>query len=87
MLQPEQVCSAGSVLVTFKSRLSVPPYRIENQCEDVKIFFAQTSVAQLHERKFWNTLDPMVGGNAMPYAWDEPTQEHKLTVQVGPVKI
>ena len=77
-----RVCCAGSVLVTFKSRLSVPPYRIENQCEDVKVFFAQTSVAQLHERKFWNTLDPMSGGNAMPYAWDEPTQEHKLTVQV-----
>ncbi|KAK9867091.1 hypothetical protein WJX84_006946 [Apatococcus fuscideae] len=75
------VGTSGSVLVTFKSRLSVPPYRIENQCEDVKIFFAQTSVAQLHERKFWNTLDPMPGGNAMPYAWDEPTQDHKLTVQ------
>ena len=35
------VSSAGTVLVTFKSRLSLPPYRIENACSDVAIWFAQ----------------------------------------------
>ena len=75
-------CNAGSLLVTFKSRLSVPPYRIENMSSDVVIFFAQRSVA--HQRSKWNWLTPAPGGNKMAYAWDEPIQDHSMTIRVGP---
>jgi hypothetical protein len=39
------VCGAGTVLITFKSRLSLPPYRIENATSDVAIWFAQVRVS------------------------------------------
>lgn len=32
---------SGIVLVTFKSRASVPPYRVENACADVAVAIAQ----------------------------------------------
>jgi len=35
--------AAGTVMVTFKSRYSLPPYRIENACADVVCWFAQVS--------------------------------------------
>ncbi|KAL0018632.1 hypothetical protein WJX77_009530 [Trebouxia sp. C0004] len=70
---------SGSLLVTFKSRLSVPPYRIENMSSDVVIFFAQRSVA--HQRSKWNWLTPAPGGNKMAYAWDEPIQDHSMTIR------
>ena len=73
--------SAGALLVTFKSRLSVPPYRIENMSSDVVIFFAQRSVA--HHRSKWNWLTPVQGGNKMAYAWDEPIQDHYMTIRVS----
>lgn len=41
------VCDAGTVLITFKSRLSLPPYRIENATSDVAIWFAQVRVSAL----------------------------------------
>ena len=75
------VSAAGSLLVTFKSRLSVPPYRIENMSADVVIFFAQRSVA--HQRSKWNWLTPAPGGNKMAYAWDEPIHDHSMTIRVG----
>ncbi|KAK9815754.1 hypothetical protein WJX72_009012 [[Myrmecia] bisecta] len=81
---------SGSVLVTFKSPLSVPPYRIENHCEDVIVFFAQDAVHR--DRTKWNWLEPRLGGAAMAYAWDEPNMEHRLRVQacvtgkVGPLQ-
>lgn len=74
-------CGVGSLLVTFKSRLSVPPYRIENMSGDVVIFFAQRSVA--HQRSKWNWLTPAPGGNKMAYAWDEPIHEHYMTIRVS----
>lgn len=37
------VGSTGSVQVTLKRPTSVPPYRIENRCKDVHLFFAQAS--------------------------------------------
>ena len=70
----------GCVLITFKSRLSVPPYRIENKTKDVMIYFAQAGVAGDRER--WNWLRPTAGGCALPYAWDEPKLSHKMQVQV-----
>lgn len=70
------------VLITFKSRLSVPPYRIENLCKDVVVFFAQAGLAG--QRDKWNWLLPSATGQAasMAYAWDEPTSDHILQVQV-----
>ena len=68
-------------MVTFKSRLSVPPYRIENMCSDVVVFFAQAPIASL--RNVWNWLTPRAGGNKMAFAWDEPTQQHRLQVRVS----
>ena len=38
------VHDAGTVLITFKSRLSLPPYRIENATSDVAIWFAQVCI-------------------------------------------
>lgn len=72
--------SAGTVLITFKSPNSIPPYRIENHCDDVFVYFAQSRVARDHDK--WNWLQPRVGGARMAYAWDEPIMEHQLTVQV-----
>ena len=71
---------AGCVLVTFKSRLSVPPYRIENKTSDVVVYFAQSTLTASREK--WNWLVPKPGGSAMAYAWDEPTAFHRLQVQV-----
>ena len=68
------------MLVTFKSRLSVPPYRIENMSNDVVIYFAQSALAG--DRSKWNWLLPDAGGSAMAYAWDEHTLEHRLQIQV-----
>ena len=70
----------GTVLITFKNPRSIPPYRIENQCDDVFVTFAQTGVAR--DRSKWNTLQPRQGGSYMAYAWDEPILQHRLTVQV-----
>ncbi len=70
------------MLITFKNRLSVPPYRIENQCKDVVVYFAQSSLVT--QRDKWNWLLPSEnqGGASMPYAWDEPNLDHALQVQV-----
>ena len=38
------VGASGSVQVTLKSPASVPPYRIENFCKDVQLFFVQVSL-------------------------------------------
>ena len=70
----------GCVLVTFKSRMSVPPYRIENNTNDVVVYFAQSTFSNTREK--WNNLVPHAGGSAMAYAWDEPTHSHRLQVQV-----
>ncbi|KAL3135445.1 hypothetical protein ABBQ32_007626 [Trebouxia sp. C0010 RCD-2024] len=70
---------SGSLLVSFKSRLSVPPYRIENMCNDVGIRFAQRGVP--HQRSKWNELLPVPGGNKMAYAWDEPILDHYMTIE------
>ena len=73
---------AGVVLVTFKSHtMSVPPYRIENQCADVHIYFVQACLAGERPGR-WNWLPPRAGGSSMAYAWDEPTEEHRLRVKV-----
>lgn len=74
--------NAGCVLVTFKSRMSVPPYRIENNTNDVVVYFAQSTLTASREK--WNWLVPRPGGSAMAYAWDEPTNSHRLQVQVRP---
>lgn len=37
-------CSAGSIQVTLKSPSSVPPYRIENSCQDVQLYFIQLAL-------------------------------------------
>ena len=69
------------MLVTFKSRLSVPPYRIENKTSEVVVYFAQSTLTASREK--WNWLLPRPGGSAMAYAWDEPTAFHRLQVQVS----
>ena len=74
-------CAAGALLVTFKSRLSVPPYRIENMSSDVIIKFAQKSVRGSCYK--WNTLAPAPGGHKMAYALDEPNQEACLSIIVS----
>ncbi|KAK9800258.1 hypothetical protein WJX73_008605 [Symbiochloris irregularis] len=70
---------SGTVLITFKSPRSIPPYRIENHCEDVFVYFAQSQVAS--DRTKWNWLQPQIGGACMAYAWDEPIYQHRLTIQ------
>jgi hypothetical protein len=72
------------VLVTFKSHtMSMPPYRIENQCADVYIYFVQACLAGERPGR-WNWLAPArrPGGSVIAYAWDEPTEEHRLRVKV-----
>ena len=81
MLMRMIVVCTGCVLVTFKSRFSVPPYRIENRTTDVVVYFAQSSLKATREN--WNWLSPLPGGSAMAYAWDEPTYDHRLQVQVS----
>ena len=36
--------AAGSIQVTLKSPSSVPPYRIENSCKDVQLYFIQLAL-------------------------------------------
>ncbi len=72
---------AGTVLVTFKSHQSVPPYRIENQCSDVYIYFVQACLAGERPGR-WNWLQPRTNGSSLAYAWDEPNEEHLLRVKV-----
>ena len=72
---------AGTVLVTFKSHQSVPPYRIENQCSDVYIYFVQACLAGERPGR-WNWLQPRPSGSSLAYAWDEPNEEHLLRVKV-----
>lgn len=74
-------CDTGTVLVTFKSHQSVPPYRIENQCSDVYIYFVQACLAGERPGR-WNWLQPRANGNSLAYAWDEPSEEHLLRVKV-----
>ena len=38
-------------MVTFKSRYSLPPYRIENACTDVVCWFAQVKLASIEARR------------------------------------
>ena len=73
------VGSSGSVQVTLKSPFSVPPYRIENFCKDVKLVFAQVPLVYRSDgEQYVDFLDPK---EVMPYAWDEPTALAKLRVQ------
>ncbi len=75
------VC-AGTVLVTFKSHtMSVPPYRIENQCSDVHIYLVQACLAGERPGR-WIWLPPRAAGSSLAYAWDEPNEEHRLRVKV-----
>jgi hypothetical protein len=71
---------AGCVLVTFKSRYSLPPYRVENLCSDVVVWYCQEALK--FQQSKWNWLAPRPGGNSMAYAWDEPTLDHRLRVHV-----
>jgi hypothetical protein len=67
--------------VTLKSPSSVPPYRIENGCKDVQLYFIQLPlVARPDSKRYIDNLPP---GEAMPYAWDEPTLRNQIRVQVG----
>lgn len=73
------VGSSGSVQVTLKSPSGVPPYRIENLCKDVQLFFVQVPlVFRPHGNQYVDSLKPC---EIMPYAWDEPTMLTKLRVQ------
>ena len=67
--------------MTFKSHQSVPPYRIENQCSDVYIYFVQACLAGERPGR-WNWLQPRPNGSTLAYAWDEPNEEHLLRVKV-----
>lgn len=68
--------------MTFKSHtMSVPPYRIENQCSDVHIYFVQACLAGERPGR-WTWLQPRSAGNSMAYAWDEPNEEHRIRVKV-----
>lgn len=73
------VGSSGSIQVTLKSPASVPPYRIENLCKDVQLFFVQVPlVFRTEGNQYVDFLNPR---ETMPYAWDEPTLLPKLRVQ------
>ena len=69
------------MLVTFKSHQSVPPYRIENHCSDVYVYFVQACLAGERPGR-WNWLQPRPNGSSLAYAWDEPNEEHLLRVKV-----
>ncbi len=73
------VGSSGSVQVTLKSPASVPPYRIENACKDVHLFFVQVPMVFREQGNLY--VDSLQPGESMPYAWDEPTLVTKLRVQ------
>lgn len=73
------VGSSGSIQVTLKRPSSVPPYRIENLCKDVQLFFVQVPlVFRANGNQYVDFLNPR---ETMPYAWDEPTLLPKLRVQ------
>ncbi|BDA48868.1 probable vacuolar protein sorting-associated protein 13A at C-terminar half [Coccomyxa sp. Obi] len=60
--------------------MSVPPYRIENQCSDVHIYLVQACLAGERPGR-WIWLPPRVAGSSLAYAWDEPSEEHRLRVK------
>ena len=73
------VGSSGSIQVTLKRPSSVPPYRIENLCKDVQLFFVQVPlVFRADGNQYVDFLNPR---ETMPYTWDEPTLLPKLRVQ------
>lgn len=73
------VGSSGSIQVTLKKPSSVPPYRIENLCKEVQLFFVQVPlVYRADGKQYVDCLNPK---EVMPYAWDEPTLAPKLRVQ------
>lgn len=78
------VGSSGSVQVTLKSPASVPPYRIENACKDVHLFFVQVPMVFREQGNLY--VDSLQPGESMPYAWDEPTLLTKLRVQAKVVR-
>jgi hypothetical protein len=78
------VGSSGSVQVTLKSPASVPPYRIENACKDVQLFFVQVPMVFREQGNLY--VDSLQPGESMPYAWDEPTLLTKLRVQAKVVR-
>lgn len=70
------VGASGVVLVTFKSHRTLPPYRIENQCNNVVFSVAQAAMLhQSHSDIVFNRLDP---GDSTAFAWDEPNARHTL---------
>lgn len=73
---------AGAIQVTLKSPGSVSPYRIENACKDVCLAAIQTSLLRLESGKRGWYCDILKPGQAMPYAWDEPTRRNLVRVQV-----
>ena len=73
------VGASGSIQVTLKKPTSVPPYRIENMCKEVQLFFVQVPlVFRVDGKQYVDCLNPR---EVMPYAWDEPTLLPKLRVQ------
>lgn len=44
LARPAPLRPAGSIQVTLKSPSSVPPYRIENSCQDVQLYFIQLAL-------------------------------------------
>ena len=73
------VGSSGSIQVTLKKPTGVPPYRIENLCKDVQLFFVQVPlVFRADGKQYVDCLNPK---EVMAYAWDEPTLLPKLRVQ------
>ena len=69
---------SGAVLITLKSRHSIPPYRIENRCKKVAIRLRQAAHEGARGSAFWDEVGP---NSNMNFAWDEPQGKHNVEVQ------
>ena len=88
--------SATHILVSFKDPSAEPPYRIQNDCLDVKVTFQQGEnqrlLTTLGESLRDEEPDPVtpqttvLPGTSVGYAWDVPTFVKKLVVNVCKVE-
>jgi hypothetical protein len=70
---------SGTVLITLKSRHSIPPYRIDNRCKNVSLRLRQKP-SRSSDGQTWDLVPP---SSSMAFAWDQPQGIHEVEVEGG----
>jgi hypothetical protein len=70
---------SGTVLITLKSRHSIPPYRIDNRCKNVSLRLRQKP-SRSSDSHTWDLVPP---SSSMAFAWDQPQGIHEVEVAGG----